>query len=248
MRVLMIGGGGVVGRSLVPHLVRSHTVSVLDRRRVQVPRATTVVGDATDLGVLREAVRGVDAVVHLAAVVPRGAEADDGGRIREAFEVNVTGVYLALRAAAGHGVGHFVHVSTMSVYRDYGRVPVDAGSAPDSTEPYGQSKRLGEQLCASAAMEGSMTITSLRLAQPTTEELWPLWRSPGTPEAEPRRPRLADGTEYNALAPDDLANAVEAALTRTGGYVAAAVTGDVDGVTLTNDPTSRLLGWRPQRR
>lgn len=247
MHVLMIGGGGVVGQSLLPYLSTSHRLTVLDRQPLHTELATTVIGDVTDLASLHETMRDVDAVLHLAAVVPRGEEEHDDRRVRAAFEVNVAGTYLALRAAATCGVRHFVHISTMSVYRDYGHVPIDASKDPDSTRPYGQSKRLAEQLCAAADKDGGPTVTSLRLAVPTTDELWPYWRSPGAPHAEPVLPRLDDGTPYNALAPADLARAVEAAFTRRGPYAACAVTGDVDAVTLVNNPTEELLGWKPQQ-
>ncbi|MDP3951401.1 NAD(P)-dependent oxidoreductase [Microbacterium sp.] len=246
MQLLIIGGGGVVGRAIVRHLP-AHRLTILDRVPTRSEPAASIVGDATDLETLREAMRDVDAVVHLAAVVPRAHEVHNGSRVHEAFRVNVTGVYLALRAAREHGIRRFVHASTMSVFEDYGRVRIDTRSEPDSTQPYGQSKRLAENLCASAAQSGQMTVTSLRLAFPTTEELWPTWRSPGSPNAEPRRPSLADGTGFDALAPSDLARAVEAALTRTGSYAAVSITGDAEGVSLTDDSAS-LIGWRPERR
>lgn len=247
MHVLMIGGGGVVGRSLLPYLSAAHRLTVLDRQPLRTDLADTVVGDATDLATLRTAMEEADAVLHLAAVVPRGKEEHDDARVRAAFEVNVTGAYLALRAAVACGVRRFVHTSTMSVYRNYGRVPIDASLPPDSTQPYGQSKRLAEQLCAAADADGALTATSLRLAVPTTDDLWPYWRSPGAPHSEPVLPALDDGTPYSSLAPADLARAVEAALTREGPYAACAVTGDIDAVTLYNDPTPQVLGWRPQQ-
>lgn len=225
----MIGGAGVVGRSLIDHL-DSHRLTVLDRVQAPAP-SISIIGDATDSETLRAAMRGIDAVLHLAAIVPRGDEVADDRRVRAAFDVNVTGVYLALRAARECGIRRFVHFSTMSVHADYGRVPIDPDAAPDSIEPYGQSKRLAEEACAAAALTGDLTTTSLRLAFPTTDALWPLWRSPGSPEARPIRPSLADGTEFDALAPSDLARAVEHALSRRGGHTAVTVTGDRDGVT-----------------
>lgn len=247
MRILMIGGGGVVGQALLPYLSPHHRLTVLDRRPLDTTLAATIVGDATDLTALRAAMRGMDAVLDLAAVVPRGEEEHDDRRVLAAFEVNVAATYLALRAAVECEVPRFVHISTMSVYRDYGRIPIDASLEPDSTKPYGQSKRLAEQLCAAADKDSALTVTSLRLAVPTTDELWPNWRSPGAPHSEPVLPALDDGTPYSSLAPADLARAVEAALTRDAPYAAFAVTGDVDAVTLYNDPTPETLGWAPQR-
>ena len=246
MHMLIVGGAGVVGRSLLAHL-SAHRLTILDRVPAPSGPAALIIGDATDLETLRTAMQGVDAVIHLAAIVPRGDGVDDGQRIRDAFDVNVTGVYLALRAARERGIRRFVHISTMSVYTDYGRVPIDASAHPDSTEPYGQSKRLAEQLCAAASQDGRMTVTSLRLAFPTTDDLWPLWRSPGAPDARPTRPSLVDGTPFDALAPADLARAVDEALARRGGYATVAVTGDTHGVTFIGNPAPHAIESRPER-
>jgi 2-alkyl-3-oxoalkanoate reductase len=247
MRLLMIGGAGLVGRSVLPELVRSHGVTVLDRDRLDAPGAASIVGDARDARALTEAMADAEGVVHLAAIVPRGERADDPELIRRTFDLNVTGVYLALRAALANGIRSFVHVSTMSVFASYGRVLIDAAASPDSRQPYGLSKRLAEELCASFSRERQMTVTSLRLAYPTTEELWPLWRSPGTPDAIPARPALEDGIEFDALAPSDLARAIDAALRRRGTYAAVPVTGDADGVSFRDDRAARMLSWTPVR-
>lgn len=246
MHLLIIGGAGIVGRSLLPHLGR-HRLTILDRVPAPTGPATFIIGDATDLETLRTAMHEVDAVIHLAAIVPRGDEIDDGRRIRAAFDVNVAGVYLALRAARERGIRRFVHISTMSVFTDYGRVPIDASADPDSTEPYGLSKRLAEQVCVAASQDGRMTVTSLRLAFPTTDAVWPLWRSPGAPEAPPVRPSLADGTTFDALAPVELARAIDRALARRGGYDVIAITGDTDGVSFIGNSAPNAIESRRER-
>lgn len=245
MHLLAIGGAGTVGRALAPHL-STWRQRVLDRAPAEGIGESAIRGDARDAGVLRAAMDDIDAVLYLAAVVPRGAEVDEPARVQAAFDVNVTALYLALRTAAEAGVTSFVHLSTMSVFAGYGQSVVDVRSSPDATQPYGLTKRLAEQLCASVATTTTMTITSLRLAFPTTDDVWPLWAPPtGAP---PQRPRLADGTEFPALAPEDLARAVESTLARRGTYAALPVTGDVDQVSLTGDDTFDVLGWRPLRR
>lgn len=241
MRITLIGGAGVVGQSLIPYLGQRHEIRVLDLHPVP-PRfnVESLVGDVLDPGALGSAIRGADAIVYLAAVVPKQLSAQHP-RTRRAFEVNVYGLFSALSSAVDHTVPRFVHVSSLSVFREYGKVPVDTSRPPDATNPYGMSKLLAEQTCATiAAANPGMSVTSLRLAVPTTEELWPLWRSPSTPDAEPERIRFGD-VEVAALHPSDLAAAMEWALERDGAYLRLAVTGDLHGVTFAGP-----RGWVPR--
>jgi uncharacterized protein YbjT (DUF2867 family) len=101
-RVLVTGGTGTLGRALVPALrAAGHDVSVLSRSAgattdPDVPRR---VGDLRTGAGLDEAVRGVDAVVHLAS---------DG---RHAREVDVDGTARLSGAAATAGCTHLLLIS-----------------------------------------------------------------------------------------------------------------------------------------
>jgi uncharacterized protein YbjT (DUF2867 family) len=73
MRILVIGGSGVVGRPTASELVRrGHSVAVLTRRGTGAPPATQAfAGDLTTGKGLAEALRGVDAVVDAANVTAK---------------------------------------------------------------------------------------------------------------------------------------------------------------------------------
>ena len=75
MRILVTGGSGVVGSTLVPELVKSgYTVSVFDRHRdVKVPGVTYHRGDICDPFRVQEIFSAVrpDTVIHLAGMVSR---------------------------------------------------------------------------------------------------------------------------------------------------------------------------------
>lgn len=244
MKILIIGGAGLVGRSLLPYLP-SHEVSVLDTADgAALDVAAYHRGSALDDALVRRAVEECEAVVHLATVVPRGPDDQVAAKVQAAFDVNVRSVYTALLTAQAAGVKSFVHASSMSVYAQYGSIPIDPLSAPDSLTPYGLTKRLGEQTCAAFASANSgMTITSLRLAVPTTEEIWPQWRSPGSSDAAPVTPTMGDGRPILALHPSDLAASIEWALIRRGGYAIIPVAGDAQG-----DSFLSPRGWQPRMR
>ncbi|RBQ19022.1 hypothetical protein DP939_17740 [Spongiactinospora rosea] len=214
-----------------------HELTVLDPAEpAGLAGVTHVRADVTAPGAL-DAVAGMDAVVHLAAVVPRD-DAAPGVR-------GVRGERRLRPRRPGGGtppwVPRFVHVSTMAVYSGYGVRPVDVTRPPDAHEPYGLSKRLAEEVCRTLAAGGGITALSLRLAYPTPDADWPLWRPPaGRP---PQRLTLADGSPIAALSAADTAAALEAALHYEGPWRAFAIT--AAPATVTADDTPATLGWRP---
>jgi len=191
--------------------------------------------------------QGCDVVVHLAAVVPRNREGDADGDVQQAFAVNVASVHLSLQLAARAGVTRLIHISSMSVYHRYGREPVDVTQPPDASKPYGLTKRLAEEVCKSSVHLPGLTVCSLRLAFPTPDADWPLWRPPHGRQQPTLRTR-GDGIPLHALSASDLAGGLEAAIDYSGPYRAFCLLGDDDGRSVIGDDTATVLGWRPTRR
>lgn len=115
--ILLTGGTGFVGRHLMQGLVgKGGPIRVLSRRAAPPttpPGVEWAVGDLADDASLRAAMRGVDTVVHAAAIVPAT------GRARGPMhEVNVAGTAALARAARCANVHRFIHVSSAGVYGD----------------------------------------------------------------------------------------------------------------------------------
>jgi nucleoside-diphosphate-sugar epimerase len=250
MRILIVGGSGYVGTLMLPWLAAEHEIRVLD----PVPPPGDydhVVGSAMDPAALAAALDGMDAVVH--GAMGMRSEADKG-RLdsASAFEVNVASVYATLEAAHAAGVSRAVLVGSLSVFCD-DRVrlierDVDEDTEPDATNLYGVTKRLAEQVGRIAADAHGMTVTVLRLAFPTPDEIWPRWALPILDE--PVEIRRVDGTRVPALAGSDLAAAVAAAAARDGGgydvfHIAGA---DDSGARWSTAKARDGLGWVARRR
>lgn len=139
--MLVTGGAGTLGRPLIVALHHAGwTVRAL-RHRQPVEAADQVVdGDLAEAEGLAEAVPGVDAVVHLAAVT----HSRDGGAYRR---VNVDGTRNLLAAVGKAGVGHFVLVSS--------RTASESGGA------YSRSKLESERLLAASGLP----FTTVRLPE-----------------------------------------------------------------------------------
>ena len=244
MHVLVIGGAGLVGGTVVPHLAARHRVRVFDRRPVEVDGVESVQGDVRSADDVAAAMSGIDGVVHLAAAFP--TEHSDAEGMRSAFEINVASLHLTAVTAAAAGASALVHISSMSVFADYAQRRVDTAAAPDAVDPYGLTKRLGEQVLAALTPSFGMAVSSLRLVFPTTDELWPRWGS-SQGGGGPRLMTMRDGTPIASLAASDLAAAIDRALQYRGPYRAFAVTADVTGVSVVPDDTPEVLGWRPEQ-
>ncbi len=154
MRVLVTGGAGFVGRHVVDALLAAgHAVRVLDiDGGVDLPEGVErLTGSILDDGVVREAVAGMDGVVHAAAIAHLWTR-DPADYER----VNVGGTARVLGAAREAGAGRMVHVSSyttlVSAPRRPHRVLDERVELPPEAMlgPYPASKRRAEIIAAEA--------------------------------------------------------------------------------------------------
>lgn len=123
MNILVTGGAGYIGSTLVPMLLaEGHRVRVLDRllhggeSMLGVwchPQFEFMHGDICDRNTLKTALDGINAVVHLAAVVGDPACARQPEKARE---VNLDASLGLIEESRRAGVGRFIFASTCSNY------------------------------------------------------------------------------------------------------------------------------------
>ncbi|TBT83020.1 NAD(P)-dependent oxidoreductase [Propioniciclava sinopodophylli] len=213
MRVLVIGGAGRVAQWVVPHLRKLHEVTTFDRAQ-----PADIVGDAMSPDMVAAAVAGMDAIIHMAVVVPRGDDQTEPAVLREAWAINVGSWWVALQQGRLAGVSRFVYGSTLSVHARFGvqLMPEVSTQDPDSTLPYGFSKRVAEAAGALYATQFGLHVTALRLAFPTSDEAAPRWVRPATGEICDAR--LPDGTVLPAASAAYVAQHVERGLVFDGTF------------------------------
>lgn len=174
MRILVTGGAGYVGSTLVPRLLaRGHAVRVLDLLRHggesllpvwSHPAFELRRGDVRDAATVADALAGMDGVVHLAAIVgdPACAREPD-----VALATNLEASLALLAAARRACVSRFVFASTCS---NYGRMAdpealVNEDSDLRPVSLYAETKVAVEQeMLAAAATDDGLCATPLRLA------------------------------------------------------------------------------------
>src|SRR6266849_8307653 len=126
MRVLITGGAGFIGSHLTDLLLKNgYSVRILDNLMPQVhgrerrrppylaDDAELVVGDVRDGEAIGYALRGVRAVVHLAAAVGVGQSMYD---LSSYVSTNELGTAILLEAISRHPVEQVIIASSMSVY------------------------------------------------------------------------------------------------------------------------------------
>jgi dTDP-L-rhamnose 4-epimerase len=122
VRILVTGGVGFIGSHVAGALAEAgHDVLLLDALHPAAHRAEPdrpaglplVVGDVRDADIVARAVRGVDAVVHQAAMVGMGVDLND---LPEYVGCNDLGTAVLLAAMARAGIGRLVLASSMVVY------------------------------------------------------------------------------------------------------------------------------------
>ena len=214
-----------MGRLVTGRLVDAgHSVRVFDLPVANyagldgAPNVEIVKGDLTNPSDVNSAVEGVDAIAHLAAVLPPHAESNRDLTMK----VNVDGTRVVLEAAAGRGGDcRVVLSSSVSVYGSSTvNEELSADSPTDPDDIYAESKALSETLVT----ESSLPWVALRIsgvAVPVFQEPPAAW------------PFLAD-QEIEFVHRDDAVSALVASLTRD----------DVAGriYNISGGPTWRMTG------
>jgi nucleoside-diphosphate-sugar epimerase len=173
VKVLVTGGAGYLGSVLLPELLGAgHGVRVLDSLMYtgesllpvwSHPAFEFVRGDVRDRNAVRESVRGMDGIVHLAAIVGDPACSREPGAARA---VNQEASERLLEDAARAGVRRFVFASTCS---NYGKMADPTGYVDETAELrpvslYAETKVAVERAILDGASGGELLPTSLRFA------------------------------------------------------------------------------------
>jgi nucleoside-diphosphate-sugar epimerase len=162
-RVLVTGAGGFLGPEIVRQALECgcYVRALAHSRPVPAAAHERFAADLADERALREAVDGVDVVIHAAGLAHVFGQR--GYRTNSFRDVNVIGSLNLARAAAAARTPHFVLVSSVSVYGPGATVRNEqVACAPDT--PYGLSKLEAEHRIRELAREADMRLTILRLA------------------------------------------------------------------------------------
>ncbi len=180
-KVLVTGASGLIGGLVLGNLADRYEFSGLSRHPVEgIPYTEASV---TDLPAVREAVRGMDLVLHLAGETKNADDWDDH------FNVTAGGTINVLRAAADAGVKRVVFMSTGSTMcgwewddaLPYGKLAdgerdlpawdlLDYTTPPRPDSPYGAAKLFGEAAARWFSDQTPMSVLIIRLGAVLAED------------------------------------------------------------------------------
>lgn len=165
---LVTGGAGFIGSNIVEELLRQgHKVKVIDsfitgKRENIAPflkDIELIEGDIRNIDVVRKAVKGVDYVLHQAALRSVPKSVDDPFLTND---INVSGTLNVFMASKEMGVKRVVYASSSSVYGDCDDFPEKEDFLLKPISPYAVSKLTGEYYGYTFSKTFGLEVVSLR--------------------------------------------------------------------------------------
>ncbi len=165
-KILVTGGGGYIGSVLIRMLLENgYRVRVLDKftfgiepiaEIINHPNMEVIIGDIRKMDDLKKGVKGVDYIVHLAAIVGDPACSVQGDA---AVETNFLSTIRLARLARDNEIKKFIFASTCSVYGASGDKMIDENSPTNPISLYAETKIDAEkELLALLDKKPSLTI------------------------------------------------------------------------------------------
>ncbi len=165
MRILVTGGAGFIGSHIVEHFAGKAEIKVLDNLRSGYKENLAgfdvdfIKGSITDTKTVKKAVKGVDYVFHLAAMISVPESMDLPA---ECVEINTIGLLNVLRASADADVKKLGFSSSAAIYGDNPQMPKIETMVPEPKSPYAVTKLDGEYYCKMFNDEGWLNTACMR--------------------------------------------------------------------------------------
>ncbi|NWD49585.1 SDR family NAD(P)-dependent oxidoreductase [Pseudomonas gingeri] len=156
-KILVIGGAGFIGSFVVSELLKAGAAQVVIydnfargkisniAEQLKDPRCSLYPngGDVREIDLLNDAMKGMDGVIHLAAMWLLHCKDFP----RTAFHVNIEGTFNVLEACVQNNIKRLVYSSSASVYGDAVQVPMTEDHPFNNRNFYGATKIAGEAMC-----------------------------------------------------------------------------------------------------
>jgi nucleoside-diphosphate-sugar epimerase len=166
--VLVTGAAGLIGTAVLDLLAGQGvaTTALVLEPPAELDAGRVVIGDAADPQVVEDALRGVDAVIHLAAIPTPLTDPDE-----VVFGRNTLATFTVLDRAGRAGIANCAIASSYAICGlPFARIPlrmpylpIDVRLPLQITDPYALSKRVDEETAAMITRRYGTTVVALRL-------------------------------------------------------------------------------------
>jgi UDP-glucose 4-epimerase len=162
--VLVTGGAGFIGSHIVKAAVEHNRVKVIDDMSTGKPEnllnvdAEITVGDVGDVDLLKQLLRDVDYVFHMASIASVQRSIDEPLTVHN---TNLTSTYKLFHTACEMGVKTLIYASSSAIYGDQ-PVACDEDMNPAPKSPYAVQKLAAEGYLRSLGETYGLKSASLR--------------------------------------------------------------------------------------
>ncbi|MBI3829527.1 MAG: NAD(P)-dependent oxidoreductase [Planctomycetes bacterium] len=226
-KVLLTGSGGRMGKYVVPPLKERWDLRTLDHKSVPWDPDALVCG-LESIPKLTAAMRGCEAVIHLAAT------SDEAPFVEDLVPNNVIGLYNVFEAVRAAGVTRLVFASSCQAVLGAKReAPVRADEPHRPVTLYGATKALGEVMGRYYHQKHGLEFVAIRIG----------WFQPyDSPMLREKR-----GARRIWLSPKDAVNLLRCAVEKPGvGYAVVHGTSIAEAEVLGLKEARELLGYEPE--
>jgi len=161
-KFLITGVNGFIGSHVAKKIIdNGHYVRGLVRRTSDLSLIKNldieiITGDITDEDSLKQAVKDIEIVIHVAGL------ASDWGRYTDFFNINYTGTKNIGSAASKAGVKRLVYISTVAIHGFGFRNISENFPCPDNLNHYSRTKKLAEDWLFDFGRNVKMEVTVIR--------------------------------------------------------------------------------------
>lgn len=148
MKVLVTGGGGFLGRSVINYLeekdirARAFDLSWLFEHKQMKENMEIYKGSILDINALSNAMKDCDSVIHLAAML--GVERTEKKRL-DCLEININGTLNVLEACVKNNIKKIIFASSSEVYGEPIVTPINESHPLNPKSTYAVTKLAGEE-------------------------------------------------------------------------------------------------------
>lgn len=168
--ILVTGGCGFIGSYVVNELVKKgFNVIVLDSLQygkienvkacLGKPNFKLIKGDIRSPKIVKRSIKGVDAIIHLAAIIDVEKSVSDP---MATHDVNVNGTLILLKESVSHSIRKFVFASSCAVYGEGNPLPFREEYPLRPVSPYAVSKAAAEYYCSTFYKNYNLPTVMLR--------------------------------------------------------------------------------------
>jgi len=165
MRIFVTGGTGYVGRNLLPRLVNeNHEVTCLIRSPAvysdndPFKKCRLIKGDVTDIISLKDTMRGMDIVIHLAVATPLTSDRDDYNAF---YRTNVLGTENVLSECLISKVKLVLCFSSTAAIGISHNLRIDENTPTNPESAYGSSKKEADDVILSFYQKCRLPVVTL---------------------------------------------------------------------------------------